>query len=215
MSLTGFNNSKNGTYFGKFMFSKKSLGLTLILCVVGAALNFAVSLFAAKGIKIPLFLDTIFTIAILFYCGILPAAITAFITSIPSSLVVHAPFYILFFICSVVIILITDKIMKYNSKNNNSIKLTILYLILAALLSGFASSIIGGIIHTSGLILFPNKIEEIVTEKFVLSLFSKNGSLLLSSILGRVPSTCIDRIVSNIAGWGVYQLMLKVDKNMR
>ena len=208
MTLQNSNNKGN-------WFSKKPVGLTIILIIVGAALNFAISNFTAFVLKIPLFLDTIFTIAILFYCGIIPAILTAVIHSIPSSLLVNAPFYILFSLCSVAIILITYGVMKNNDKRNQSVTLTILYLILAALLSGFASSVIGGTIHTLGLILYPEEISEIVTEKFVLSLFSKNGSLLLSAILGRIPSTCIDRVITTLLGYGLYELLLKIEKKFR
>lgn len=196
-------------------FSKKPIGLTIILILVAALLNFALSAFTSQVLKIPLFLDTIFTIAMLFYCGILPAYITALLQSIPSSLIVNAPFYILFSFCSLAIILITYFIMKNNDTRKQSAPLTVLYLILASLLAGFASSVIGGSIHTLGLILYPTEISEIVTEKFVLSLFSQNGNLLLSAILGRIPSTCIDRIITTFLGYGLYKLLLNFEKKHR
>lgn len=199
----------------KVIFSKKPFFQTLILCLIAAFLNFALSSLVGMVLKFPLFLDTIFTITILFYCGILPAIFTALAYSIPSALSVHAPFYILFTLCSVAIILITYFVMKKDLKNKNSLMLTLLYLLLASLLSGFASSVIGGTIHTLGLILFPDKITEIVTEKFVLSMFSKNGNLLLSAILGRIPTTCVDRIVSTFLGYGLYKLLDKNEKKLR
>lgn len=200
---------------GKIVFSKKPFWLTFILIIASVLLNLAFSELASKVLKIPLFFDTIFTISILFYCGVLPAILTAVIYSVPSSLFVNAPFYILFSLCSIAIILITYGVMKNDSKYKHSVKLTILYLILASLLAGFASSVIGGCIHTLGLILFPEEISEIVTEKFVLSIFSKNGNLFLSAILGRIPSTCIDRIISTLAGYGIYKLTLKIEKKVR
>lgn len=205
---------KKCTKIKGIVISKKSPGTTIILCIVAALLNLIVSEFTNKVIKIPLFLDTIFSITMLFYCGVIPALISSFLYSIPSSLMVNAPFYLLFNLCSFSIILITYGIMKKN-KENNSIKLTILYLILASLLSGFVSSIIGGTIHTFGLLLFSNEVQEIVTEKFVLSLFSQNGDLLLSSILGRIPTTCIDRIISNLSGYGLSKLLIKIENKLR
>lgn len=198
-----------------FTISKKPIPLTLLLCFIAASLNLLFSLTTGKLLKIPLFLDTIFTITILFYCGIIPAIITAILFSIPSSLIDNSPFYILFSLCSIAIIFITYEIMKAESKQKHSKTLTILYLILAALLSGFASSVIGGTIHTLGLILFPTEISEIVTEKFVLSLFSQNGELFLSAILGRIPTTCLDRIISTLLGYGLYKILLKFEKKFR
>lgn len=195
--------------------SKKPFWQTLLLCIAAAILNLLLSKFASNVLKIPLFLDTVFSITILFYCGVIPAIFTSVMFSIPSALLDNSPFYILFSLCSVAIILITYAIMKKEAEHKHSIKLTILYLILASLLAGFASSVIGGTIHTLALILFPNQVSEIVTEKFVLSLFSQNGSLLLSAILGRIPSTCTDRIISTLLGYGIYQLMLKFDRRIR
>ena len=196
--------------------SKQPPFYTIILCIIAALLNFGISYLTGFVFKIPLFLDTIFTITILFYCGFFPALFTTFLYSIPSSLSVNAPFYLLFNLCSLAILLITYAIMKFHERNdNNSSFLTLLYLILASLLSGFVSSVIGGFIHSLALILFPNSIGEIVTEKFVLSLFSKNGSLFLSAILGRIPTTCLDRVISTLSGWGIYKLLLKLEKNHR
>lgn len=195
--------------------SKKPFWTTFILCIIAALLNYALEYFAAYIIKIPLFLDTIFTITITFYCGPIPALFSTILYSIPSSLIVNAPIYMLFNFCSLAIIFITYGLMRYNEKNNNSKLLTFLYLILAALLAGFVSSIIGGFIHTIALLLYPDVVGEITTEKFVLSLFSKNGNLILSAILGRIPTTCLDRVISNLVGWGLYTLLLKFDKNHR
>ena len=206
---------KNCTIIKGFLVSKKPPLYTFILCIIGAVLNLAISEFTGRVLKFPLFLDTIFSITLLFYCGIVPAMFCSFLYSVPSSLFANAPFYLLFNFCSLAIILITYGIMKKNEKNNHSIKLTILYLILAALLSGFASSIIGGTIHTFGLILFPDDVSEIVTEKFVLSLFSQNGNLFLSSILGRIPTTSIDRIICTLSGYGLYELLEKIEKKIR
>lgn len=199
----------------RFIFSKKPLPQTILLIFLAAVLNFGLSIFVGTVLKIPLFFDTIFSITLLFYCGIWPAIIASILYSIPSSLFVNAPIYILFSLCSIAIILITYGVMKNNEQRKRSIKFTILYLILASLLSGFASSVIGGLIHTFGLNLFPDEISEIVTEKFVLSLFSQNENLLLSAILGRIPTTCIDRIISTLLGYGLYKLLLKLDKKIR
>ena len=195
--------------------SNKPFGYTLIISIIGGILNFALSYLISTVLKIPLFMDTVFTIALTFYLGPIPALFSSFLYSIPSSLIVNAPIYILFNLCTVAIVFITYAIMKYNEKNNNSKLLTFLYLILAALIAGFVSSIIGGCVHTVALLLYPDVVGEITTEKFVLSLFSKNGSLFLSAILGRVPSTCLDRVISNILGWSLYKLILKIEKNRR
>lgn len=206
---------KKCTKIKGFVISKKPPLFTFILCIIAAVLNLVLSEFTSRVIKFPLFLDTLFSITLLFYCGILPAIFSSFLYSIPSSLLANMPFYLLFNFCAIAIFLITYGIMKKNEKNNNSLKLTILYLILASLLSGFVSSILGGIIHTFGLILYPDDALEIVTEKFVLSLFSKNGNLFLSSILGRIPTTCIDRIICTLLGYGLYKLLEKVEKKLR
>ena len=195
--------------------SRKPFWTTVWLVLIGAVLTYSVAYFTAYILKIPLFIDTIFTIALTFYCGPLPALVSSFLYSVPSSLYVNAPIYILFNLCTVAIVYITYALMRYNERNNNSKLLTFLYLILSALISGFVSSIIGGCIHTIALVIYPNVVGEITTEKFVLSLFSKNGSLILSAILGRVPTTCLDRVITTILGWGLYKLLLKVEKNHR
>lgn len=199
----------------KNRWSKLPSKTTLLLCLVAATLNLLLSEFVGKVLQFPLFLDTIFTIVILFLCGVLPAIFTTFIYSIPSSLLANAPFYILFNICGIAIILITYVIMKKGKRYEYSFIFTSLYLILAALIAAFVSSFIGGIIHSLGLLLFPTEVGEIVTERFVLSLFSINNNILISSIVGRLPITCIDRLISNFAAYGIYILILKYQHNKK
>lgn len=46
---------------------------TVVICVIAEILNFIVPAIFYHGLKIPLFFDTIFTVAVVFYCGLLPA----------------------------------------------------------------------------------------------------------------------------------------------
>ena len=46
---------------------------TVVICIIAEILNFIVTAIFYHGLKIPLFFDTIFTVAVVFYCGLLPA----------------------------------------------------------------------------------------------------------------------------------------------
>lgn len=60
---------------------------TFVICILAVILNFFTAFVFCSKLHFPLFLDTIFTVAVLFYCGLFPAVLVQVSYNIINSLV--------------------------------------------------------------------------------------------------------------------------------
>ena len=104
---------KNSRY-NFFMFLEyHKLLRTVILCVIAEALNFIMPAIFYHTLKIPLFFDTIFTVAVVFYCGLVPGLCVSVGYNLINSLIwvlqkgVADPFIFFYTICGILIVLST------------------------------------------------------------------------------------------------------------
>lgn len=186
-----------------------------IFCFLSIFLNLGLSLLAYDVCHFPLFLDTVFTVAIVFYLGLIPGLIVGILynfTDVLFNLIVrgiNSPTNIFFSICGAAIVIVTWLFARKKEEFQISLSITILYLLLISLISSFVTIFIGG---TFDFIRFsfydiPDSMAPI--KQFTDSFVSQKFNLFASCILGQIPISITDRIISTFAGYGVYKLYVK------
>ena len=125
---------------------------TVIICIVAEILNFLAADIFYHTLKIPLFFDTIFTVAVVFYCGLMPGLCVSIGYNLINSLIwvckedVSDPFIFFYTICGILIVFSTWIISRHKAEFKISPVVTILYLVLIALISSLCTIISSGII---------------------------------------------------------------------
>ena len=185
----------------------------VVICVLAIALNFFSVFIFYDTLKLPLFMDTIFTLAVLFYAGLLPALIVQISYNIINSFVwmfitgSFDVFMLMYTICGILIVVSSWLVARHKKNFEISPLITILYLLLIAMLSSACSVISGGIIDYFHLRCsnIPDMISPI--KKFTDAFVRQRFSLFVSCILAQVPVSFADRLITTFAGWGVYKIM--------
>lgn len=188
-----------------------SIPKIIIICIVAEILNLLAVYLFCNTLRIPLFFDTIFTVAVTFYLGLVPALCVSFAYNLINSLIwvlsgENDPFIFLYTICGLLIVFSTWIIARRKEELKISPSVTILYLVLIVLLSSFCTIISGGIIDYFHLKYrnVPDLMNPI--KKFTESFVHQRFSLLASCILGQIPISFLDRLLSTFAGFGIYKL---------
>jgi len=200
-----------------------------LLCLVSGLLNSLVSYFINDVCGLPLYLDTLFTAAVFFSAGLLPALITALL------LIINTFKYIylmnleietiwgsyLFILCAVFEVLLVfsfrkklkppDAAFRKNPTLYAFINLAPLLMLIVAL-DCVVVSVTGGIIDYI-LTLFSAPKTFYPEDSFMLGLLRNNAPLLAASILSRVPINIVDRFFVIFGGYGVSLLYRKFLRN--
>ena len=127
-----------------------------LFCIASIVLNLLTTYLVFDVCHIPLFFDTIFTVAIVFYLGLIPGLIVGILFNVTDTLFnffvrgVYSPTNICFALCGAAIVLVTWAFARKKEEFQISVPITILYLLLIALLSSCASIFIGGFIVKFG-----------------------------------------------------------------
>ena len=198
--------------FCDILYNMPKLLRTIVICILAEIGNFLAARFFYHTLNIPLFFDTIFTVAVVFYLGLVPAlCVSLGYNTINSLIWMHKegffdPFLLSYAICGVLIVLSTWLIARHKEEFKISTMITILYLFLIALISSFCTIISGGIID-----FFHYKYYEIPDmmnpiKRFTESFVHQRFSLLVSCILGQIPISFLDRLLATFAGYGIYKL---------
>lgn len=185
-----------------------------LICLVAVALNYICSYICVDMLHFPLFMDTIFTVAITFYFGLLPGLCVGVGFNILSSLtqVVRGftfdPFTFLFAICSAIIAAVTWFFSRKKEEFCISKAITILYLVLIAIISSFLVVLSSGLIDyiRFSVLDIPDRVAPI--KQFTESFVDMQFPLLVSSILAQIPISITDRILTTFLGYGVYKSMV-------
>ena len=187
----------------------------LIVCIIGELLNLAGAhaLLLLNSSRIPLFLDTIGTVAVTFYAGLVPGIIVALLFNIIRTLQVAVlngtqvyPWEMLYMLCGAAIAAVTWAFSHKKENFRISRIITLLYLLLIAFVSAFASSVIGGLVETVNRILFGGVQNKSLTEYFVRAFMGENLGLFVSCVIARIPTTLLDRVICTFAGYGLYRI---------
>jgi hypothetical protein len=196
----------------------------IILCMVSAVCNAALSHFVINVARLPLYQDTVFTIAMCFsagmFAGFLTGAFSCFCISFVYKYILGNSLPgvgYLFYICVIVEVLLVcffhNKMRKREMvflKNTS----TLSFIYVAPLLLGLvaldcvAVSITGGIIDFA---LVTHQVPRSVSpeDTFKLGLLRNNVPLLATAVLSRVPINIVDRFIAIFGGYGISLLFRK------
>lgn len=158
---------------------------TILICIIAEILNFAATAIFYHTLKIPLFFDTIFTVAVVFYCVLVPALCVSIGYNLINSLIwiysggVSDPFIFFHSICGILIVLSTW---------------------IFALISSGIIDYFHYIYYDIPDMMYPIK-------SFTESFLSQRFSLLTSCILAQIPISFADRLIATFAGYGIYLTM--------
>ena len=189
-----------------------------ILCAVALLGNIATALLAS-WFKLPCFLDTIFSVAITFYAGLVPGLIVAALFN-PLMTLLRCSLYgadfsfydCLYALCGMLIVFATWLFSRKKREFFFSRSVTILYLLIIAFSSAFLSFITASTLDTFILPLFQTSTGFSSFDTFSEVLRQLKIGTFLSYLIPRIPLTVLDRLICTFAGFGLYRLMIKYDK---
>lgn len=193
----------------------------VLLCLLAEVLNYFTAFLFFDVLHAPLFMDTIFTVAITFYCGLVPGVLVGIFHNIITTLTLtirgytFEPLLILFGICGALVAFATWFFARHKAEFRISRTITILYLVLIALFSSLLTIISAGTIDFVRFTLaeLPDRMAPI--KAFTDAFRSQNFSLLSSCFFAQIPISVTDRLITTFAGYGVYRLMVRFFGNER
>ncbi len=193
----------------------RAIKLTVI-CVLAIVLNFLSVFVFYDTLRLPLFMDTIFTLAVLFYAGLLPALFVQISYNIINSFIWMFKtgsfdiFMMMYTICGILIVFSSWFVARRKDEFEISPLITLLYLFLIAMISSACSVLAGGIIDYFHLRYrnIPDMMSPI--KKFTDAFVRQRFGLFISCIVAQVPVSFADRLITTFAGWGVYKIIKRV-----
>jgi len=189
------------------------------LCIIAAALNPCLSVFSLNVLKLPVFLDTVFTAAVTFYAGLIPGLITAFITAAIGVYIDGA--FTPFGLCAIaevfIVWLLKPKAAASNTINNvTAVRINIFSkLMLLYIAACLAVSLLGGLIAYIWFTLLPYTKENFSAEDFYKMMFIRtNIHELPINILSRIPVNLIDRFIVIFGGYFISQGIIYIERRL-
>jgi hypothetical protein len=206
---------------------RKVLAL-VFLCIIGILVNFLFNYLGPIMLHLPLFLDTVGTIAVTLIAGPVLGSIAGSLTTFIGDTINYSnwdpwgPDGYLFALCHIATALVTWLFMRLfpkelslagnpkqlsNSGRLNAVmnRMVILILlsfalcIVISILGGLISYFIGVIRSSSGEAANPAAVQSI----FYVEMFHAETPPVLREILSRIPINIIDRLISAFAGFGI------------
>ncbi len=185
----------------------------IILCIFAEVLNLGLPFLFGDLLGVPLFLDTIGTVFIVFYAGLIPGLIVGGLYNILRLLLMVSignpvyPWEMMYALCGLAIAFLTWALSWKNTSLYLTKALTFLYLILISLITAFASSMIGGAVEATQRILFDNQVYVNPVRSFIMAFLGEKTGLYIACMFARIPITVLDRLISTFFGLIVYQLV--------
>ena len=196
----------------------KKIAIYSILCILTVVMNITFT-FLVNYLRLPLFLDTVFTAALTFTFGLVPGLLAAILTWL--SMCIYYDGFNLFVFCSIAEVILIwllkpekkgkpefipkEKIMIYYT--GIAAKLMLLYIA-----SALTISVLGGIIDYISLffveeyLLFSS-----VVDIFRLGLIIHNLPVIAVNILARIPINIVDRFIVIFGGYFISLGLLKIN----
>lgn len=190
---------------------KKYLFVYLIAFIAGVFDFFAASFFQ-NVLHVPLFLDTFFLMAVLFLYGPIPALFSYVINVTCGCLKLiilygKNDFIYLFTISAVTIILITWLFIRKKENLKKGVNFTFIYILSAAVCAALACSVVSGIISY---FTYSLNVEAGPFDKIIFAFSGDQMGVLASCIVGRIPVTILDRIITTFGGFGLYLMYTRI-----
>jgi len=179
------------------------------LCMIFGILDYYVCDLVVYVLKVPLFCDTIFCLAMSFFTNPLYGMLVVIFDHLYDMAISHSfVIYQLYMICAFVGCLTVWLYKRYVMKGEQSILVKMGLLFLLALIMCLLMSITGGIISRVCAFLNGDGTEYTYQTQFLEIMFDGMFKYpLLDAILFRIPVNLLDRIVTVFAAWGVFRLM--------
>lgn len=184
-----------------------------LICFLALILNF-VSVYLFRFIlRTPLFMDTIFTVAVVFLCGLLPALCVSVAYNILNPFFIKfvvgqdfVPEQMIYVVCGIGIVIITWAIARNKENFKVSVTMTSLYLLLISFSTSFYTTFVGGAIDFFN---WRNSDLSAFLKPFVRAFVNQKFNLFVSCILAQIPISITDRIINTFAGFGVYKICVR------
>ena len=196
---------------------KASHSLKIILTIIAFSIcDFLVTTLFQDILLTPLFFDTIFMIAALFIFG----PIAAFFEYVIFNCLISLKLYIftgstehiyIYILSALSIILVTWLFIRKKEKLTKGVNTTFLYILSASILAGFVCSVVSGFVTYITYSMNDNIINSNhMFDHVIYAFMDKHYNFLTAAIIGRIPVTILDRIITTFAGFGVYKLYDKI-----
>ena len=194
-------------------FGKRHFFTVAITILIFSVCDLLAASFFQDFLKSPFFFDTIFMIAALFLFGPVASLIEylLFISFTCVKLKIRdgkTDFVFLYTLSAFTIILVTWLFIRKKENLKKGVNLTFLYILTASVLAGLACSVVSGLINWFAQKLFQKD------WYFNTFIFAFNGdeymNFLFSSIIGRIPVTVLDRVITTFSGFGISKLYSKI-----
>lgn len=190
--------------------------IIIISTILGIVINFGFNHLAIFILHVPLFLDTVGTVTLTFFCGWIPGLVCAFATTLLDS--ITGGYFLqlptLYVICSFFAVFISYKF-KRNIFNTDMKIVRICYLFILAMIMCVVISILGGIIDSICITYSNYKSTYPVASDFFKPNFIKLGlSQLGTNIVSRFPINIVDRLLTCFISYGLsllFSLLVKQD----
>ena len=196
--------------------SRRNILILAALCIIAVLMNLLLSSFIMNFLKLPLFLDTVFTASIAFAFGLIPGIFTAFLTwFLPCAYYSGFNFYIICSIAEVFIICAVrpsaPDIPAFTSKEKIITSYTTLVskLFLLYVLCAITISVLGGVVDYVSH-LFVKRHYFGIDDLFKPGLFMYNLPILAVNILSRIPVNIVDRFIVILGGYFISLGLLKL-----
>ena len=195
-------------------FGKRHFFTAAITILIFSVCDLLAASFFQDVLKSPFFFDTIFMTAALFLFGPV-AALAEYLLFISFTcvklkiLIGKTDFVFLYTLSSFTIILVTWLFIRKKENLKKGVNLTFLYILTASVLAGLSCSVVSGLINWFAGRLFQK--EDWYFNTFI---FAFNGdeymNFLFSAIIGRIPVTVLDRVITTFSGFGISKLYSKI-----
>ncbi len=183
---------------------QKYLTISLVVIVAGV-LDFATASLFQNVLHVPLFLDMIFAMAVLFVYGPL-AALAVYVVNVVCGCLKLIILYgkndyiYLFTLSAFTIILVTWLFVRKKENLAKGVNFTFLYILTAAVCAALACAVVSGSISY---FTFTQNVEAGPFDKIIFAFSGDQMGVLASCIIGRIPITVLDRIITTFAGFGI------------
>ena len=194
-------------------FGKRHFFTVAITILIFSVCDLLAASFFQDFLKSPFFFDTIFMIAALFLFGPVASLIEylLFISFTCVKLKIRdgkTDFVFLYTLSAFTIILVTWLFIRKKENLKKGVNLTFLYILTASVLAGLACSVVSGLINWFAQKLFQKN------WNFNTFIFAFNGDEYMnfpfSAIIGRIPVTVLDRVITTFSGFGISKLYSKI-----
>ena len=176
-----------------------------LVALAAGVLDFFTATFFQNVLHVPLFFDTIFLMAVLFLYGPLPALFAYVINVVCGCLKLvilygKNDYIYLFTLSAVTIIFVTWLFIRKKENLTKGVNITFLYILSAAVCAALACAVVSGIISY---FTFSLNVESGPFDKIIFAFSGDQMGVLASCIVGRIPITILDRIITTFAGFGI------------